>query len=156
MSETTSTLTSIDVLHDNNPYLYISRGEVENFTVNSETQEGHFVFHGYWHIAEERLPTNLEFFLYEGSQATHYKVEVQKKVQLEEVEQEGFEDDECPGCRIVLFPEYIFQVFFKVLETNPVTQKLTTETETTPITQETKQEESDDLVSKILQDMGTN
>lgn len=163
VSKTSPTLTSIDVIHDDNPYFYVSRGEVENFTVKQETKEGHFRFYGYWHITEDKLPTNLEFFLYEGRETTHYKVEVYKKVQLEEVEQEGFEDvdqgqhpafgedEECPGCRIILFPEYMIQIFFKIIETTPVTQKITQET--ISVTQETSQEESDDLVTKILKDM---
>jgi len=80
-------------------------------------------------------------------------VEVNKKVKLEDVEQEGFEDDEYPGCRIVLFPEYIFQVFFKVLETNHDVRKTSKETETISFTQETSKDDSDDLVTKILRDM---
>ena len=65
------------------------------------------------------------------------------------------EDDEYPGCRIVLFPEYIFQVFFKVLETNPVIRKVTEEIKTIPLTQGTNKDDSDDLVAKILRDINT-
>jgi hypothetical protein len=168
-SQSNPTFTPIDIIYDNSPTLYCLRQEVENFTVNQETKEGSFQAQGYYAVQEDQLPVNLQFFLYEGEKLTHYKVEVHKKIKLEDIEEEGFEDDdlgqhptfgeddEYPGCRIVLFPEYIFQVFFKVLETNPVERKTSKETETKTIplthTQETNKEESDDLVSKILRDM---
>jgi len=164
-SQINTTFTPIDVIYDDSPTLYCSRKEVENFIVNEETKEGSFQAQGYYAVQEEQLPVNLQFFLYEGDKITHYKVEVNKKVLIEDIEEEGFEDtdqdqyptfgedEEYPGCRIVLFPEYVFQVFFKVLETNPVTKKVIIETKTTPITQETNQEESDDLVAKILRDI---
>ena len=152
-SQSNTTYTPIDVIYDNSPTLYCSTREVENFTVNQETKEGSFQAQGYYSVQEDQLPVNLQFFLYEGEKPTHYKVEVNKKVHVADIEQEGFEDDEYPGCRIVLFPEYVFQVFFKVLEITPVTQKITTTTETTSFTQETSKDDSDDLVTKILRDM---
>lgn len=173
MSEVTNTTcTPIEVLHNHNPenaYLYISTHQAENFTVNQETKEGHFVFQGYWYIMEEKLPTTLEFLLYEGEKTTYYKVEVNKKVKLEDVEEEGFEDDEYPGCRIVLFPEYVFQIFFKVLETNPIVRKTSNEIETKTISlspsaladgqplvaQQSPTDDEGDLVSKILRDMNS-
>jgi hypothetical protein len=159
----------IEVLHGcnpSNPYLYISTHTAENFTLDPETNEGQFTFQGYWHIYEEEFPTVLEFLLFEGSQATHYKVEVQKKIQLEEVEQEGFEDadqdqhptfgedEECPGCRIILFPEYVIQIVFKVIEITPLAHKV--EITGNTVSKVTTNDESDDLVANILRDIGTN